>query len=336
MTKEERVVGFHTLGEAIQQLTAEEKEDLFLQTAHENPWFTFENIERSLKGVQQFLNEATLNAWLYQYALPNKTRQIGLIMAGNIPLVGFHDFLCVLISGHVANIKMSSQDTVLLNAIIDILTRINPDFGAQITIIDRLPAVEAVIATGSDNSARYFEKYFKDVPHIIRKNRTSVAVLDGHETAQDLQLLGYDIFSYFGLGCRNVAKIFIPKGYDMTLLLDALQDHQNIFNHPKYFNNYEYNKAIYLVNRTPHLDCGFAIFKEDQGLVSPLAVVYYEEYTNPEQLQAKLNLDADKLQCVVGSANLPNTITIPFGKSQLPEIDDYADNVDTMAFLCGL
>jgi hypothetical protein len=202
-------------------------------------------------------------------------------------------------------------------------------------VVDKLTGVDAVIATGSDNSARYFKKYFKDIPHIIRHNRTSVAVLSGHETGDELQLLGDDIFSYFGLGCRNVAKIFVPEAYDMKLLLDALEGYHEVINHPKYFNNYEYNKAIYLVNKTPHLDTGYVLFTQSTATVSPLAVIYYEEYSDEQQLNSTLQTNADKTQCIV-SNNSINTETIPIGKSQLPEIDDYADNIDTMLFLCKL
>ena len=215
------------------------------------------------------------------------------------------------------------------------LVKINPKFNEQVLIVDKLSGVEAVIATGSDNSARYFKKYFKDIPHIIRHNRTSIAVLVGNETAEELQLLGDDIFNYFGLGCRNVAKIYIPAGYDMKLLLDALEGNNEVINHPKYFNNYEYNKAIYLVNKTPHLDTGYALFTENSAAVSPLAVVYYEEYSDEQQLLGKIETYNDKIQCIISKSTLMKG-TIPLGKSQLPEIDDYADNIDTMSFLCNI
>jgi len=335
MTKEERIAGFAVLGEAIRQFDAESKDELFSQAANTNPWFTPQNIEQAFKGIGHFLDPATMSNWLKKYNLPQESKQIGIVMAGNIPLVGFHDFLAVILAGHQAVIKLSSQDRVLLPVLLEKLVKINPKFSEQILVVDKLPAVDAVIATGSDNSSRYFKKYFKDIPHIIRQNRTSVAVLNGNETLEALQLLGDDIFSFFGLGCRNIAKIFVPAGYNMVPLLNALEGYHEIINHPKYFNNYEYNKAIYLVNKTPHLDTGFALFTQSRELVSPLAVIYYEEYSDEEQLSRNLQTHADKIQCIVSNINL-NTTVVPIGDSQLPEIDDYADNIDTMAFLCNI
>jgi hypothetical protein len=333
MTKEERIAGFAELGQAIGQFDGESKDELFSQAANTNPWFTPHNIEQAFKGIGHFLAPAIMSNWLKKYNLPQESKQIGIVMAGNIPLVGFHDFLAVILAGHQAVIKLSSQDRVLLPALLEKLVKVNPKFSEQILVVDKLPAVDAVIATGSDNSSRYFKKYFKDMPHIIRQNRTSVAVLNGNETLEALQLLGDDIFSFFGLGCRNIAKIFVPASYDMVPLLSALEGYGEVINHPKYFNNYEYNKAIYLVNRTPHLDTGFALFTQSKEMVSPLAVIFYEEYSDEEQLTRTLQNHADKIQCIVSNGNL-NTTTLPIGNSQLPDIDDYADNIDTMAFLC--
>jgi acyl-CoA reductase LuxC len=335
MTRDDRISGFAGLNDALINMDDAGKEALFARAANENPWFTPANIELALKGLSLFLDQKVISGWLDSYELPQTPRQVGLVMAGNIPLVGFHDFLCVLLAGHQAVIKLSSQDSVLMNAVITMLIKKEPRFSQQIAIVDKLPKVDAVIATGSDNSARYFKKYFQDIPHIIRKNRTSVAVLDGHEPATDLPRLGNDIFSFFGLGCRNVAKVFVPVGYDMKVLLDALSDQQEVINHHKYFNNYEYNKAIYLVNRIPHLDTGFALFTESTDLVSPLAVTYYETYTEIQHLPAKLKLISDKLQCIVSGVNLEMP-TIPFGEAQSPRLNDYADNVDTLAFLCKI
>ncbi len=335
MTIEERIAGFATLGQQLRELPATTKDDLFARAGNRNPWFTPDNITLALTGIGQFLDHDTLTNWLNRYSLTNEAKNIGLVMAGNIPLVGFHDFMSVLLAGHRAHIKLSSQDNVLPTAVIDLLLTINPAFAGQIHIVDLLPKLEAVIATGSDNSARYFKKYFRDIPHIIRQNRTSAAVIDGTETAAELQLLGNDIFSFFGLGCRNVAKIFIPKGYDINLIAEALQGFAEVGNHAKYFNNYEYNKAIYLVNKVPHYDTGFVLFKEDQALASPLAVVYYEEYDTIDGLHDTLQLHRDKLQCIVSKTE-PGQPTVAFGQAQLPAIDDYADGVDTMAFLTQL
>lgn len=333
MTKEERIAGFAELGQTVQQFDAESKAELFSKVANTNPWFTPQNIEQALKGISHFLDTEIMSNWLAQYNLPQESKQIGIVMAGNIPLVGFHDFLSVILAGHRAVIKLSSQDGVLFPVLLEKLEKINPKFREQVLVVDKLPAVDAVIATGSDNSSRYFKKYFKDIPHIIRHNRTSVAILNGNETVEALQLLGNDIFNFFGLGCRNVAKIFVPEGYDMKLLLSALEGYHEVINHPKYFNNYEYNKAIYLVNRTPHLDTGFALFTQSSEIASPLAVIYYDEYSDEQQLTGTLQSYANKIQCIVSNSNL-NITAVPIGNSQLPDIDDFADNIDTMAFLC--
>ncbi|RLD21322.1 MAG: acyl-CoA reductase [Bacteroidetes bacterium] len=335
MTREERIAGFSQLTRDIHDLDTGDKEELFRDVANNNPWFTAENIDQALNGLAYFLTPETLNNWLDNYTLPHEYKKIGIVMAGNIPLVGFHDFLSVIMAGHMAVIKLSSQDKVLFPVVLEMLLKINPNFGEQISVVDKLTEIDGVIATGSDNSSRYFKKYFKNMPNIIRKNRSSVAVLNGNETTEELQLLGDDIFSYFGLGCRNVAKIFVPEGHDMTGLLDALEGHQEIINHPKYFNNYEYNKAIYLVNRTQHLDTGYALFTQNKDIVSPLAVIYYEEYKDESELLSVLELNTDKIQCIVSNYNIIEN-RVPIGKSQLPEIDDYADNVNTMSFLCDI
>ena len=336
MTIEDRITGITTLAGKLKDLDLVSKTELFSRASANNPWFTHDTIAMALDGILHFLNNESLTEWIGRYRLTNDAKNVGLVLAGNIPLVGFHDFLSVLLSGNSAHIKLSSQDSVLIKFITDKLVDINPDFERQINYVDRLTGMDAVIATGSDNSSRYFKKYFNNIPHIIRKNRTSVAVLNGNETEDELALLGTDIFSYFGLGCRNVAKVYIPAGFDMTRLLDALGANEEVKNHPKYFNNYEYNKAINLVNRVQHLDTGYALFHESNDIVSPLSVVYYEEYKDSGYLTNKLNAHIDKIQCVVSNSGIDNLITVPIGRSQFPNIDDYADNVDTMKFLCSL
>ena len=335
MTLEDRIKGLSALKHKISDLGKDDKEDLYFKAANNNPWFTNENIDLALEGIKLFLQEDTLKNWTEKYSMPETASRIGIVMAGNIPLVGFHDFLCTLVTGNVAVIKQSSQDNVLLNKLIEFLVGENPGFQKQIKVVDTLPEVDAVIATGSDNSARYFKKYFSKKPHIIRKNRTSIAVLDGKETNEELESLGKDIFSYFGLGCRNVAKILIPVGYPVQNLLDALQGFKEVANHAKYFNNYEYNKAIYLVNNTPHYDTGFVLLTENSELTSPLSVLYYEEYSNKDHLLNIINQYSDKLQCIVSHVELDKPV-VPFGQAQFPEINDYADRIDTMSFLCNL
>ena len=335
MKQDKFLEGFQDLGATIAKLKQEEKKSLFYNAALASPWYTPENIERALKGISLFLKNDILSSWLKKYPRPEHPKKVGLIMAGNIPLVGFHDLLCTLGAGHKAIIKLSRQDEVLPKYIINLLIEYDPEFGDNIEIVERLSGIDAVIATGSDNSSRYFRKYFKDYPHIIRKNRTSVTVLTGNETKEELASLADDIFSYFGMGCRNVSKLYIPSDFKMEKLIPHFQPHEALQKHNKYFNNYEYNKAIYLVNMVDHLDNGFAHFVESPELVSPLSVIYFERYETLDEVQIKLDEIGNKLQCVVGNIALNRTV-IPFGKAQSPEIDDYADDVDTMEFLSSL
>ncbi|EHQ29418.1 hypothetical protein [Mucilaginibacter paludis] len=260
--------------------------------------------------------------------------KVGLILAGNIPLVGFHDVLCVLASGNRALIKASSNDARLIKYILNLLVEIAPEFETRFSFVERLANFDAVIATGSNNTSRYFEYYFGKVPNIIRKNRNSVALLTGNETKEQLFMLGHDIFDFFGLGCRNVSKLLVPAGYDFVPFFEAIEPHQPIINHHKYNNNYDYNKSIYLVNGDKHLDNGFLLVKEDERLASPLAVLYFEYYDN---LPAAVNRLADlseSIQCIVThEAVAVSNQVVDFGKSQQPQLWDYADGVDTMAFL---
>ena len=301
-----------------------------------NAWFTKQNVLQALSGVADMLDEKALQQWTGMYgdrlqAAPG--RKIAVVMAGNIPMVGFHDMLCVLISGNSFIGKISSQDPYLIPFLAKKLTEIEPDFAGRITFTERLTGFDAVIATGSNNSARYFDYYFGKYPSIIRKNRNSIAVLDGTESKEDLQNLGKDIFSYFGLGCRNVSKLLVPAGYKLDSLFEALEDFSEIRHHSKYFNNYEYNKAIYLVNRVPFLDNNFIMMKEDLSPLSPIGVLYYEGYTTIGAAENRLNEQKENIQCIV-SSRLEGAI--PFGKAQYPKLWDYADNIDTLEFLLNL
>ena len=256
-------------------------------------------------------------------------------MAGNIPLVGFHDLLSVLISGHQALVKLSSQDNVLMQFMISELKSISEDLAQNIIQAERMNEADAIIATGSDNSARYFKHYFAEKPHIIRQNRTAVAVIRGDETTEELKHFGRDYFQYFGLGCRNVSKIYAPKAYDFVKLIDALMDYETVLDHHKYRNNYDYNKSIYLVNGEPHFDSGFFLMRESEALVSPISVLFYEYYNNEAELNLTLAKHNEKIQCIV-AANAWYEGSIPLGKAQQPELWDYADGVDTLEFLSGL
>jgi hypothetical protein len=304
-----------------------------------NAWFTPASVGQAVKAIGQMLNKQDLLTWLNKYHLSKSAvnKKVGLILAGNIPLVGFHDVLCVLITGNHALIKASTQDARLIKKVLNMLTDIDAAFKDQYTFIERLEGFDAIIATGSNNTSRYFEYYFSKVPHIIRKNRNSVAVLTGDETTEQLHNLGHDIFDYYGLGCRNVSKVLVPKNYDFVPFFEAIESYQPIINHHKYNNNYDYNKSIYLVNRDKHLDNGFLLVKEDERMVSPLAVLFYEEYESIDTVQALLARESENIQCIVSTAplNVSNQ-AVGFGKSQQPALWDYADGIDTMDFLTKL
>lgn len=259
-------------------------------------------------------------------------KRIGVAMAGNIPLVGFHDMLCVLISGHVLVAKLSSQDTVLMEFVCGQLKKIDPRFNELIFIEERLTSIDAVIATGSDNTGRYFEYYFRNIPHIIRKNRSSCAVIRGQENEAALKELGKDVFSYFGQGCRNVSKLFLPVGFDIKKIMKVWEEYATIVNHHKYANNYQYQHSILLINLIRFFDNGSVILLESKSLVSPIAVVYYEFYNDPTSLENKLQENRDKIQCITSEgAWYPKSVN--FGESQTPRLEDYADEVNTLKFL---
>lgn len=335
MTVTQRIKAFVELGKSIKNLPKTTMEEWVDVAGSENRWFTPENVQMAIKGIIKMLQKEALENWTSSYSFDVTPKRVGIVMAGNIPLVGFHDLLSVLISGHDAYIKLSSQDKKLLPLITEILIKIAPEFNNSIHYVSQLKAMDAVIATGSDNSARYFKQYFGNQPNIIRKNRTSCAILTGEESDDELLELGKDVFSYFGLGCRNVSKLYVPKGYDFKRLLDLFQSLEEIGDHSKWRNNYDYNKSIYLVNREPHLDNGFLLLRESSELVSPLSVMYYEEYYSIDQLKQLLASQQDKIQCIVGNVTgIPEII--PFGKAQYPEVWDYADGLDTLEFLCQL
>lgn len=330
----ERLTALEKLGKYLSAIDEGTLEEITLKVRNENPWFTPGSVNLALKGVTRYLEPEKMKKWVSAYRLePVESRKIGVVMAGNIPLAGFHDFLSVLVSGHEIMVKLSSKDSVLPTFIVNKLLEMEPRFTSKISLSARLKHFDAVIATGSDNSARYFEYYFGKYPHIIRKNRTSCAVLDGSENDEELRLLGKDVFAYFGLGCRNVSKIFIPGSFDPVRLINAWDIYVDIIHHHKYHNNYDYQKSILLVNKLPFYDSGFVILQENEKLVSPISVVYLERYSNEDQLATRLYSVSEKIQCVVGKHQ---PAEIPFGQAQEPEIWDYADKVDTLKFLENL
>jgi hypothetical protein len=298
-----------------------------------NPWFTPQNINHQLSALGTMLQRDTLETWAAAYTLPQNVSEkpVAVIMAGNLPLVGFHDLLCVAISGHNVLIKPSSDDAGLTAAVVQVLTTLEPAFAGRIALASgKLTDFKAVIATGSNNSMRYFQAYFNHVPHILRGSRTSVAVLTGNESDDILKQLADDVFIHFGMGCRSISKVFLPAGFDTDRLFRAFFGYSHIINHHKYANNYDYHRAMFLMNQDKFLDNGFILLKQDSALHSPLGVLFLGFYPNPQALTTMLTEIEPEVQCITGQG------FIPFGQAQCPGISDYADGVDTMQFLATL
>ena len=300
---------------------------------HHNGWFTKENILFSLKTWADILTKKQLKQWLAPYCIDkNKPKKVAVIMAGNIPLVGFHDFLSTVVTGNSVLVKLSLSDRALLPFIAEFLIRTEPSLKEHIEFVEgRLKNYDAVIATGSTNTSRYFKHYFSKKPNIIRKNRNSVAILTGTESTQQLEALGEDIFRYYGLGCRSVSKLFVPKGYDFDVFFNAIYRFNPIIDQFKYANNYDYNKTVYLMSEFKILENGFLILKEDKNYGSPIATLFYEQYDSLDVLEKQLEENKENLQCIVAQNFVENEV--PFGQTQLPSLNDYADDADTVAFL---
>ncbi len=299
-----------------------------------NGWFTPQSVKKALTGLSYLLEENSLTEFCKNNSEPQNPKTVAIIMAGNIPAVGFHDMMCVLLSGHNVLIKVSSDDPTLIPFLAGMLIYYEPQFATRINFSEaRLANFDAVIATGSNNTAKHFEYYFGKYPHIIRKNRSSIAILNGKETKAELTELGKDIFYYYGLGCRNVSKLFVPAGYKFDGLFEALYDYKYVLDNKKYNNNYEYNRAIYLLDLIPFLDNNFLMIREHNDLHAPTSVLYYENYTNEAELVENLLPLKENLQCIVSNFEVLNLKTIPFGKAQEPSIFDFADDVNTMDFL---
>jgi hypothetical protein len=338
MNLEERIKSFVSLGEILlnslngRQDTYGEKLNALIDNQQKiNPWFTPENVRTAVSAIAIELTEGNLLKWTGAYPELREKRKAyraGVIMAGNIPLVGFHDFMSVLISGNDLIAKASTKDSELIAFICEILCFINPGFDEKIRLTEgTLSDFDVVIATGSDNSSRYFEYYFGKYPHIIRKNRNSIAILDGSETENELENLGSDIFSYFGLGCRNVSKIYIPKGYDLSSMTMKWDAYAGVISHTKYASNYDFNKAVSLVNREKFHDTGYLLLKENGNISSPVSVLHYEFYESQSAVKQQTELLKEKIQCIVSRHDTP------FGKAQSPNLWDYADGIDTIEFL---
>ena len=299
-----------------------------------NAWFTSDYCNHAARQIgKYFLSADRLNEWLSQYPdlshHSGTPKRVGLVMAGNIPLVGFHDFLCIYLSGHSLAIKLSSKDTILWTHLLGLLSNWDAGFTTQVQVMENLKGCEAYIATGSNNTARYFEQYFSKYPHIIRRNRTSVAILDGQESPEELQALADDIGQYFGLGCRNVTKVFVPEHYDFQHLLNALAPYDHHMDLHKYKNNYDYQLTLLLLNKSVYMTNGSILLAKNDQVLAPVSVLNYESYSNNKDLGNALQED-DQIQCIIGHGYLD------FGESQQPRLSDYADGVDTMSFLTAL
>jgi hypothetical protein len=321
-------IGFDS---GVTELEYDSLNELINRQVNYNGWFTEKNVRQSLMALGGQVTEDKLIAWVKNYSFAENPKKVALIMAGNIPLVGFHDFLAVLLSGHKVVCKLSSDDKFLLPALSNQLVQFVPELREYIEFsTGKIGMIDAVIATGSDNSTHYFDHYFGKYPHIFRKNRTSVAVIDGNESEADFNLLGHDIFDYFGLGCRNVSHLIVPKGFDLNRFFAGIVNHFDVVNNNKYANNYDYNKAVYLMNQLELLDNNFVLLRETTELFSPLSMIHYHFYENQEEVKTYLSEHDSEIQAVVGNGY------IPFGQAQCPMLDDYADGIDTLKFLNGL
>jgi len=338
MKLEDRISALSKLGQRLGAKPAG-LEEVLRRAAVDNQWFTIENSQKAIDAIcNTMLSPEPLNAWVNTYRPANPVRplKVGMVMAGNLPVVGFHDLLCVFVCGHQALIKLSEKDKVILPYLLKLLEEIDPATASYFECTERLTGFDAVIATGSNNSARYFETYFGKYPNIIRKNRNAVAILTGQETAEQMEALGEDIFAYFGLGCRSVSKLYVPKGYDFEPFFLSLRKYKDIVLHNKYKNNFDYNYTLYILNKVPHESNGTVLLIEDASLNSRIACLHYEYYEEEEQLAKELIQREEEIQCMVAAQAIQDLKVIPPGKAQRPGLTDYADGVDTMQFLLSL
>ena len=338
---EQHIVAFEKLGDYLKNIRSQDAayDDLMQvirQSQHNNGWFTEENCLEALKNWGNALNTNALRQWISAYTFEQiSPKTIGLVLAGNIPLVGFHDVLSVLMCGHNASIKLSSTDPFLIPFLYQKLIQFDAIFSDRLHFTnERLAQFDAVIATGSNNAARYFDHYFSKVPNIIRKNRNGVAVLTGDETQEELAGLAHDIVRYYGLGCRSISKVYVPNNYDLNLIFGALYPHANLMDSAKYANNYDYNKAVFLMSEFELLDNGFFLLRESESIDSPVACLHYSRYATRAELESLLDQDKNNIQCISTQMNLNNAI--PLGKAQQPELWEYADGVDPISFLLSL
>jgi Acyl-CoA reductase (LuxC) len=333
----------NSLVELGKRLTPENEmlEAVVRRTSYHNAWFTEANQWQAINEIKtHFLNEIQLEKWVKNYQITNETplKTVGLVLAGNIPLVGFHDIMSIYVAGHKALIKPSDKDPYLLPFVLKTLEDIEPETASYFQIVEgAMKGFDAVIATGSNNSARYFDAYFGKYPNIIRKNRNAIAILRGDENTAELELLGKDIFTYFGLGCRNVSKLYLPRGYNFDHLLETLHEgYKELVLHDKYKNNFDYNFTLLILNKTAYQSNGCVLMREHEAIASPIACLHYEYYGDFTVLSEKLKTQFEEIQCVVSRDKIEGLPCFGFGEAQKPSLVDYADGVDTMAFLVSL
>ena len=322
-----RILAIAQLSQFYRSMLNDEDHPVWFRCSQENAFFTEDSIRLALATWADALTVEGLEAWLLPYEIQeNSEKVVGVVAAGNLPLVGLHDALCVLLSGFKLQLKPSSSDRYLMVESLNYLEGL-PEFSGRIAVVEKLSEYHKVIATGSNNTNRYFEVYFRNVPALLRGHRNSVAILTGNETKEDLTNLGHDVFTYFGLGCRSISKLLVPRGYSFNALFEAWEHFAEIKNHFKYFNNYEYHLAGYLVNQIPFLSNDWVIIKEDDAWSSPIGVVFYSYYDSLEEANTIIQQHEGKIQCVVGQGYFP------LGSAQFPQLNDYADGVDTISFL---
>jgi len=329
MNLSDRIIAFQKLGTVCRDLAINSNHLIFKKIKMENEYFTKENVIQSLISVSHFLTKSKLEEWIkyYDLSLCSESKKVGVFLAGNIPLVGFHDFLCVLILNHKFVAKLSSKDTILFSYLIEQLLIIEPRFKSKIILQSNIFDSDIFICTGSDLTAKHLDFILKSKPRLIRDSKSTVAILDGNETKEHIQLLMKDIFLYFGLGCRSVSKLFIPRFYDIHLIKAFFSENSHLLNHSFYLDNYKYYKSLYSLSNKTFIDFKSSLLLESKELFSPISVVYYEFYDK----MTDISMDFNKIQCVVSNNNIFNSI--PFGEAQRPSLCDYADNIDTINFL---
>jgi len=336
MNLETRIQAFATLGNELKALTPEQIQELSFRAGNNNPWFDERNVTSALNGIIRQLDKQYLQEWLFVYELDKiSPKRIGVVMAGTIPLAGFPDFMSVLLTGHYLFARFSNEDTFLMNMLAERLIRIEPAFASRIHFVNILKDVEAVIISSNNETARNLEKYFSKKPHLVRRIQNSLGILTGKETPEEFKELGNDIFQYYGLSSRSVSKVLVPEGYVFNTFFEAIESFSYMLDHHRYQNNYDYNKSLLLVNRVPHFDNGFLLVTPSQEYISPISVLFYQEYKNPDDLKEIISASQVKTQCLV-SADGWYEHSIAFGQTQNPALWDYANDIDTIGFLAGL